>query len=65
MRREFHELGVAIQGILSRESAPAAIINGDIYREGEQLENKAVVHRIEPNFVIFKFRGYKIRERLP
>ncbi len=72
---DFLKRSPEVNGIIWLSSGPLAIIDEQISREGDSIENHGApgpdgradtirVHRIEEDFVIFLFRGYKIRKAL-
>ena len=73
---DFGKRSPQVTGIGWSPRRPVAIINDQIYREGDSIEDRGApepdgaadtirVHRIEEDFVVFLFRGYKIRKGLP
>ena len=73
---DFHKRSPRVNGIIWSARGPLAIIDGQTSREGDSIADHGAtgpigradmirVHRIEKDFVVFLFRGYKIRTALP
>lgn len=60
----FEKLALKLNGILYIESRPQALINADVYHEG-QIVKGARIRRIERDHVVFEFEGLPFRRRLP
>lgn len=73
---DFHKRSPRVNGIIWSARDPLAIIDGQTSHEGDSIADHGAtgpigradtirVHRIEKDFVVFLFRGYKIRTALP
>ena len=65
VEKEFAELTISINGIVFKEHSPAAVINGLVVKQGQFVaDTNAQVFKIERGYVVFLYRGYKVRKRM-
>ncbi len=65
VEKEFAELTIGINSIVFKEHSPAAVINGLVLKEGQFVaDTNAQVLQIERGYVVFLYRGYKVRKRM-
>ncbi|MCY3019461.1 MAG: hypothetical protein NTW87_10605 [Planctomycetota bacterium] len=63
--RKFHDMGIRLTGIVSREKHSQAIVNSKPVSKGQVVaasdNNEVVVDEIRPDQVIFIFQGYRMK----
>ena len=62
--KRFKDLALTVKGILISESGPRAVINAEVFGEGDFIRG-ALIRRIESDHVEFEYEGLRIRRSLP
>jgi len=60
---EFSKRPIKINGIISQQGNPVAIINGRVYERGAMLDEAVKIHDIRPEEIEFVFRDVRIIRR--
>jgi len=62
---EFEKLAIAIESIVLRNHSSAAVINGQVLKEGQAVAGLDVrVTEVERGRVVFLYKGYKFRKQM-
>lgn len=61
---EFANLALRIDAIFWRPDEPLAMINGRAYHEGDVLDNRLQIYKIEKGGVVFLYKFLKVHKRL-